>query len=89
VRLLLIEALQQRKCEGRRLACARLGRGQQIAAVVNRRDGAVLDGRGYGVPEVLHGAQESGRKAESVERHECSIALLPHLREPAEASLLE
>jgi hypothetical protein len=56
---------------------------------VNRRNGRGLDGGGHGVPDFLHGTQDGGRKAELFKGHEITIALLPRLREPVEASLIQ
>ena len=87
--LLGVEPLQQRQREGRGLAGAGLGSREQVATVVNRRNGRGLDGGGHGVPDFLHGTQEGGRKAELFKGHEITIALLPRLREPVEASLIQ
>ena len=59
--------LQQRQREGRRLAGAGLGGGQQVAAVVDGGNGALLDGRRGDVAQFLDGAQEFGRQAELIE----------------------
>jgi hypothetical protein len=70
VRLLLGEALQQWQREGRGLAGAGLGGREQVASVVHGRNGALLDGGRRDVAQFLDGAQQVGREAELIKRHQ-------------------
>ena len=62
-----MEQLEDRQHEGGRLAGARLGAREDVAAREHVRDGLGLDGRGLGVALGRHGAKELGREPEGVE----------------------
>ena len=59
-----VEALEDGQHERRRLAGARLGAGEHVAAGEHERDGLRLDGGGLGVALVRDGAEELGRQPE-------------------------
>ena len=55
------EALEDRQDEGRRLARAGLGGGEDVATGEDDRDGLLLDGGGFRIALVRDGAKEVGR----------------------------
>jgi hypothetical protein len=63
-RLAVGEALEDRQHEGRGLAGAGLGAGEQVAAGENERDRLALDGRRLGVTLVGDRTEELGREPE-------------------------
>ena len=58
------EALQHRQHEGRRLAGAGLGAGEQVAAGQHERNRLALDGSWFGIALRRDGAEQFGRKPE-------------------------
>ena len=66
-RPVFVEELQDRQHEGRRLARARLGAGEDVTPCEHVRDGLGLDGRRLGVALALDGAEELGRQPEAIE----------------------
>ena len=69
LRVVVVQALQQRQRETGGLAGARLGGGKKVAAGEHRWDRAELDRRGCVVAEIGNGTQEVGRQAELVKGH--------------------
>ena len=63
------QPLQNRQRERGGLAGAGLGARQQVAALEDGGNGALLDGRRLDVAQFLHGAQQFGREAELIKRH--------------------
>jgi hypothetical protein len=61
------EALQHRQGEPRRLAGAGLRGGEKIAAGENDGNGLRLDRRGLGIALLGDGAEQLGRKPETLE----------------------
>ena len=64
-----VQALEDRQHEGRSLAGARLGCGEEIPAGQDDGDRLVLHGGGLGVALVRDGANELGREPEGLEGH--------------------
>ena len=67
VRPLLPQAMQDRECEGGRLAGARLGEAEDVAAVDDLADGLGLDGARLLVARLLHGPEDAGVEPEGGE----------------------
>ena len=64
-----VEPLEDGQDEGGRLAGARLGACEDVAAGEDERDGLGLDGGGLGVALVRDSAEELGRQPELIEGH--------------------
>ena len=64
------EFVQQRQGEGRGLAGARLGAGQQVMALQHGRDGLCLDGRGDFITLLVHGFQDGRSQVQIVKVHD-------------------
>ena len=62
------EALEHREHECGRLAGARLGAGEQVAAIQHERDRLALDGSWFGVTLARDSAEQVGLKPEGSER---------------------
>ena len=66
----VVQPLQDRQDERSRLAGARLGAGEQVAAGQHEWNRLGLDGCGLGVALVRDRAEELGREPEGIEGHE-------------------
>ncbi len=64
-----MEALEHGQDEGGRLAGPGLGAGEHVAALQDERDRLLLDGGGFRVALLGHGAKELGRQPEGIEGH--------------------
>ena len=64
---MLAQAVEDRQREGRRLAGAGLGGGEEVASLEDERDGGVLDGCRGRVALLGDGPDEIGREAEGIE----------------------
>ena len=77
----LVQDLDDREDEGRGLAGAGLGAGEEVAALEDQRDRLALDRGGLGVALVGDGAEQLGREPEGIEGHEGRTLLtgpIPH-----------
>ncbi len=73
-----VEELQDRQHEGGRLAGARLGAGEKVAAGEHLGDGFGLDRGGFGIPLRRDGTEELGRQPEVFEGHRESAPEMAH-----------
>ena len=84
---LAVEALEHGEDERGRLAGARLGARQQVAAGEDERDGRGLDGSGLGVALVRDRAKELGRQPELIKGHaNAPGGALPHDAGPGQGA---